>query len=341
MGTNREQSVWTAPHVGAEAAWVQELYADVVRPAGGLHAVIEVNGGIDDLRIDVFESAEVRAACPMDFDPAQLRAACASAARLISGFVLAEEERLDDAGTGRLIRVVLHAEHGAVLCYSVVPGQFVVGFAFGPATGEKDILLCDAPVVDAADRTMTHLVNALRQRLQLPAQDAGGWADDSALGVPLGVAADQVTSAEPAVNGDRNDPAVGHALLAVHHGDLHFVSRVNGRSPDLIVDCLAHPELRTPIGSITPQARRKFYIDLSAELFHTVVAQGRLVRSTIGSHLVRLVLDVEQGAVYYYYLPSGDYLVGVTLYQRQVNNADRKMSRLAAELPGHRAGVSV
>ena len=335
MSANREQWVWTAAHLGAEVTWVQQLCASVVRPTGGLHAVIEVNGGIDDLMIDVFESSEVRAACPVEFDAAEMRTACASAARLLTGFVLAEEERLDEAGTGRLIRVVLHAEHGAILCYAVVPGQFVVGFAFGQATGESGTLLCDLPTVDAADRAMTDLVNALRQRMQLPRQDAGGWADDSALDVPLGLTtASRVTSTETAVDGDRDDPALRPALRAVRHADLHFVSRVRGWSPDLVVDCFAHPELRTPIGSITPEARRKFYVDLSGQLSHTVATQGRLVRSTIGSHLVRLVLDVEQGAVYYYHLPTGDYLVGVTLYQRQVNSADRRMSWLAAQLPG-------
>jgi hypothetical protein len=48
--------------------------------------------------------------------------------------------------------------------------------------------------------------------------------------------------------------------------------------------------------------------------------------------LVRLVLDVLQGAVYYYSLSDKGFLVGVTLDQRQVDPTDWKMSILTNDI---------
>jgi hypothetical protein len=45
-----------------------------------------------------------------------------------------------------------------------------------------------------------------------------------------------------------------------------------------------------------------------------------------------LVLDVEQGAVIYYRLGVGDYLIGVTLNQERVGAADGKLASLATAL---------
>jgi hypothetical protein len=47
--------------------------------------------------------------------------------------------------------------------------------------------------------------------------------------------------------------------------------------------------------------------------------------------LVRVVLDVEQGAIYFYNLGDIGFLVGVTLDQQQVDPADWKMSLIANE----------
>jgi hypothetical protein len=40
-------------------------------------------------------------------------------------------------------------------------------------------------------------------------------------------------------------------------------------------------------------------------------------------------LDVELGAIFYYRLRVGDYLIGVTLDQEQVRAADEEMAKLA------------
>lgn len=332
MNTSHGQPhVWAAQHVGAEIERVRALFAAAVDPAGGVHALIEVNSGTEDLSFDVLDAPELAGHLPSQ-DPGELRAGCRSAARLVSSFTISKEERLDEAGTGRLIRTVLHGDGGAVLCYSVVPGQYLVGFVFGPATALPDTLLCDIPLVDAADRAMTRLVNQLRHRMELPPQDAGGWADDSALSAPADTGGQTASDRAHVYPNDTGGPEFDPLLELVDNADLHFVSRVRARNVDMTVDHFGHSELRVPTGLGTPDARRKFYLDLAQELFHAAAQQGRLVRSTVGGTLRRLVLDVEQGAVYFYRLTAGDYLVGVTLYQRQVNASDRKMSLLATRL---------
>lgn len=320
---------WQAPHVSPEADDVLELIRRFVHPAGGLHAIVEVSGGLDDVLVDVFDDPVTRSSFAVS-DPASLRSACRRAARQLCAFTQTEEERLDDAGTGRLIRVVLHGDRGAVLCYAVVPGQFVVGFVGGPAGWQPGSALSDNALVDPADRAMTALVNDLRRRVELPPQDAGGWTDDRDLvTAPTGTNAH--LDIEPNIDGDAQDSALPLLRSAVHHDDLHFLALVRNRELAVAADQFSHPRLRTPVGAILPSARRKFYCDLARELAYTASQQARLLRSIVGGSLLRLVLDVEQGAVYYY--PRDDaYLVGVTLYQRQVNRSDRKVALLIPQL---------
>jgi hypothetical protein len=55
--------------------------------------------------------------------------------------------------------------------------------------------------------------------------------------------------------------------------------------------------------------------------------------------LVRLVLDVKKGALYFYSLDREGFLLGVTLDQRQVDPTDRKLSELANRILVLRGGV--
>jgi hypothetical protein len=80
----------------------------------------------------------------------------------------------------------------------------------------------------------------------------------------------------------------------------------------------------------------------SRELRMSYVAHGRHVRALVGrldrrladldtGRLVRVVLDVERGALFYYHLGTVGFLVGVTLIQDRVDPTDWKMSDLANE----------
>ncbi|MDI1460605.1 hypothetical protein QEZ54_06480 [Catellatospora sp. KI3] len=103
----------------------------------------------------------------------------------------------------------------------------------------------------------------------------------------------------------------------------------------------------------TPQADCEFYVDLfdddalellatgdSAERRTNYMRHGRHIRHLITKLsdrlddletglLVRVVLDVEKGAIYHYNLPGLGFLIGVTLDQRKVDPTDWKLSDLA------------
>ena len=70
---------------------------------------------------------------------------------------------LEEVRTGRLIRVVLRTDAGAVLCCSVVPREHLVGF------------VPDVAAVWAADVELAELVTRLRARVSLGSQNPGGW----------------------------------------------------------------------------------------------------------------------------------------------------------------------
>ncbi|WP_018680872.1 hypothetical protein [Actinokineospora enzanensis] len=297
-----------APDPAAEAEppeW--ELCGELVA-ARLVQVITLISGGVADYHADDFDTAlpDVPAAAEgLD----RLRANCASAARLVSIFADTQEARLAEMGTGRLIRVVLHAEHGAIFCYQIVPGQYVVAFAFLDDAAAHTDPLTEHAAVNRVDREITTLVRGLRDRLGLPDQNPGGWAAPPSLPPQSGLAE------------------------SVRHGDLHLVARVRQGRDTEGHDCFDLPTMRQYLKVIDAGRRRAFYAEFAEAMFATVGQVGRLVRATVAGHLRRVVLDVEQGAVYYYRLGVGDYLTGVTLNQSEVSAADARLARLADELP--------
>jgi len=279
--------------------------------SGRLHLITQISSGVPDFVVDTFGERGPRVA-PEDLDA--LRASCHSAARLIATFTDAQDGRLEDVRTGRLIRVVLHADGGAVYCYAVVPGQNVVGFVFDDAAAHANHPLARQPAVNAADHAMTELVDRLRGLLGLPAQNAGGWSSEGHEAQLAG------------------DSAAELMESAVDTHDLHYVARLRTGQEPRVCEKLGDAAMRPYFRLITPANRRKFYDEEAIEIRQTVGQVGRLVRSTVGGTVHRLVLDVEQGAIYYYRLAVGDNLVGVTLNQEQVGATDGKLAALALRL---------
>jgi hypothetical protein len=97
----------------------------------------------------------------------------------------------------------------------------------------------------------------------------------------------------------------------------------------LSVDQLDHPQLGPYFQEISVTERRLFYQNVCRQFPITVRKLGRMASSVTGSKVERVVLDVEQGAIYYYRISPGEYLVGVTIDQRQVAQADDKIAEIA------------
>jgi hypothetical protein len=282
---------------------------------GLLHMITQISSGVANVTKDSFERSLPDVPGAVDGLDA-FRIACRSASRLVTTFAATQESRLEAAAAGRLIRTVLHADGGAIFCYSIVPGQYLVGLVF--LTPEERTKHTDTPLnklraVNTADHTMTSLTDTLRNRLGLPPQDAGGWTTEDQQ--PLFLAGTQ----------DLLQAAVGET-------DLHYVARVHAQRLVATADRFDDETLRPFFELVSRSARRKLYGDLATDMFNTVGQVSRLMRSTVSGVLSRAVLDVEQGAVFYYRLGVGDYLVGVTLNQKQVAASDNKMAALAQRL---------
>ncbi|SDD66876.1 hypothetical protein [Actinokineospora iranica] len=229
--------------------------------------------------------------------------------------------------TGRLIRTVLHAEEGALFCEAVVPARYVIGVA--PAGSADQVAVPDRRV-ERGDRVVSALVTRLRREQGLPSLNPGGFDTPAALRpAPPG-------TAEPylLVEDDTEETTRVARLCAaaVNPADLHHVSYWDQDVPLVSTDHFDAPELARFFTEVNPQFRRRFYERFGRSVGSLMNALNRTTNAAIGGKLLRVVLDVEMGAVYYYRLGFRRYLFGVTLDQTRVTMADNRLAALAGEI---------
>lgn len=330
-----------AEHLGEEFADTRAACRDVVRDGRAVHYLAHYTSAVFDFSVDVLGDPPR----PADALPgATRRDELRRLGRQLSFVINGIEQTLLEARTGGLIRTVLHTENGAVFCDSVVPRECVVGVVLSRPSGDP---LATIPEVAVGDRAVAGLATRLRERVRLPSLNPGGWetagpperASEGPAGArgyrraehqrgepsPVSTGTPHVWPARPGRHAER-------LVAAVRPDDLHFVAYCSQGNTEFTVDHLGHPSLFPFFTQITVDARRRFYRGFAAELGALASKLNRTVRTSLGGRLLRLVLDVEQGAVYYYQLGFDDYLVGVTIDQSRVSVADDRMSRLAAEL---------
>lgn len=243
------------------------------------------------------------------------------------------DRKLQEVRTGGLIRTVLHTEDGAAFCNSVVPKENVVGFVLDrPVMPALDGLLSHTADVQSADIAMVRLATYLRKQISLASSNPGGWetANDIDPMTATGSPAEPFVTSRARTD-ERAAPLTDACRQAVRSTDLHLVAYCVSGEVAYMADYLEHQSLGSFFTQITATARRQFYQEFSRELGELATTLGRTIRRVLGGLLVRMVLDVEQGAIYYYRLGTGTYLVGVTINQSRVSNADDQMSRLAFE----------
>ncbi|HEX4220765.1 MAG TPA: hypothetical protein VHZ97_00225 [Pseudonocardiaceae bacterium] len=237
---------------------------------------------------------------------------------------------LRDARTGGLIRTVLHTERAGVICQSVVPGEVVLGLCFDDSpTDTPDLLLTSAPEVRAADLALSGLVDRLRAVISLPSLNPGGWAsadDPTALELTRPAGPPEVWQADAGADSE----VLAACRAAVRPEDLQFVGHCAGGELLASVDQLGHPTLAPFFTQISVGARREFYRGFSERFGPLQTKLNRLLAGlTPSGLLLRVVLDVELGAIFCYRLGTDEYLVGVTVAQARVSRADQRMAELA------------
>ena len=307
----------------------------------GLHYLAQYGRGIRQFDIDVL-SAVAENDGPDGAE--QRRAGCRRIARKLSfQSTVHLDDWVADLQTGPLIRTVLETSAGAIYCDRVVPGTFLVGATV--AMGETPSPLLARPDVERSDSALALLISEIRRRLILSSQDLGGWeseqirerlrnAEREALAASV---AETITNrvVTPVVDGEwHQHPAVALCRDKIHPRDLHLVALFDEGTLVFSVDVFNDERILIDRpGTVTAAARRGRYQDKGLELPAYIRELARTARGVIGGPLQRAVLDVEQGAIYYRRLDNFRYVMGVTLFQDQVKQAENLLAEICSAWP--------
>jgi hypothetical protein len=144
-----------------------------------------------------------------------------------------------------------------------------------------------------------------------------------------------VRTTEVAGIGDESSAVLLACQEALKRATLHLVSRCTDGEIVFMADCFDDESLQPFFTQINADIRRKFYLAHAREIGSVATTLGRTMHTALGGGLVlRMVLDVEQGSIFYYRLRPGDYLVGVTVDPAKVSRADDEMARLTDTVTG-------
>jgi hypothetical protein len=313
-----------ASHVDVTFDEIRALCLSLIRQLPELHYLAHYTNGGYDFSYDVLATLPDPHAEPHIYERAGIQIANA-----VHGFDIA----LRQVRTGALIRTVAHAKRGMMMCNSVVPEEHVVAFTHDQtAVAVPDSVLADLAGARKVDTAIAQLVTVLRKQVSLGQQNPGSYistkpedrleGDDAGTG---GFAVFSAATPDP----DENLPLGEMLESRVSEDDLQFVAYCRGPRTEATADRLHHPQLGGYFHQISVAERRAFYEELCRELPGMVRQIGRMTSMIIGGRVDRLVLNVEQGAIYYYRTGLGEYVMGVTIVQDRVGVTDSKMSRIA------------
>ncbi len=235
-----------------------------------------------------------------------------------------------DLRTGALIRTVLRVPEGSVFLYLIEPGVHVFGVT-------RSVDRFDRVGLDVAAS-----VQGLRRMVRFAPLEYGAWPkrlkalshplsvrslSGPADSVPVSVGADYVYRPQ-----DVPDGVDTKLRAALGVAGLHYVAYYDGAAAPYCLDIFQHPALARHFRGPTPTGRRYLFGRLGQTMPDIVARMNESVRAVMRGEVVQLVLDVEQGALYITALPGERFLVGATLDQSKVTDADESMAELGTLL---------
>jgi len=312
-------------HAGAAYDEDVSVAGDAIAEDGGLSYIAHFTNGILDFAI------ARPTALASDSSPSTGRGAGVAferAGRHFNFMVTHFDNSCRQLESGPLIRVVAQGETGAVYHYLKFPGQNLFGITLD--SSEKAVV--------RADRQMAAVSEAATARLGVQSLDWGGFRVRHSLSgkdeYEGGDSSEskQVTYLQPSDSDFRASPQARLFAEALHPDHLHYVAIFRKGRVAVGADIFEDRALAPFFQKATPELRRVGY----GELLRQVELQSdrlRQILETIRSRrLIRLVLDVAQGAIYFMPLGEDDCLVGVTLNQGQVDRADAEFRALYTHL---------
>ncbi|MBT8226332.1 MAG: hypothetical protein HKP61_19355 [Dactylosporangium sp.] len=114
--------------------------------------------------------------------------------------------------------------------------------------------------------------------------------------------------------------------------DLHFVAYSVDGECRFYLDVLEDSNVDRFFDQVTPETRREHYLQQARYLHRLMTGLNASFREIDAGILIRVVLDVERGALYYYWIDDRRFMTGVTLDQEMVDAADRKMVHVVDEV---------
>jgi hypothetical protein len=111
--------------------------------------------------------------------------------------------------------------------------------------------------------------------------------------------------------------------------DVHFLGYYVAGKCRFHIDTLDDGTLSRFLRGVNREVRRSVYERAGRQLSWVMDELNTYTKKLDGGILIRTILDVEQGALYYYWIGDGVYLTAVTMDQSKVLDADEKLRRLA------------
>ncbi|HEX6683578.1 MAG TPA: hypothetical protein VF062_12325 [Candidatus Limnocylindrales bacterium] len=141
----------------------------------------------------------------------------------------------------------------------------------------------------------------------------------------------------PSFRSGAHAPLIDTIIAHLDIKDLQYLAYFVDRACVMTLDLLDHPQLGRFHEVTEPWQRREEYLKQGKALHDLLQRLNDDLRPLNTGELIRLVLDVERGAIYYYLVTndSGRYVVGVTLDQHKVHVADQKMALLVDDIRVH------
>ncbi|MEU4569348.1 hypothetical protein [Micromonospora sp. NPDC023956] len=349
----RRVDVTLGTHLGDRRPPALRFCEELMDEVGSISHLARYRTGTCDFALDAWEPVGPRGPLGLTADERQL------IGRDVTHVMTELDDQLRPAGSGDLVRLLLHTDRGALFSLSVLREQFLV--ALGWSSGTPDQLPPQDPAVRAADIELAGLANRLREAVSQQPTDYGGWLGLHEQVLSSGIRdirPSSVTSAIPPPRETPPDPGssvgvppVPRPVLSSRLGrstpdlaatcrrhvsveDLHYVAVCRAGRVEATEDVLDDPRLVRFFDDVTPQRRRHFYALLGQRVDVHLRTLVRATHLALGSRVRRLVLDVEQGALFCYPVGLDRYLLAITLDQHLVWAADDRAAQLARRLGG-------
>ncbi|MEU0520617.1 hypothetical protein [Streptosporangium sp. NPDC006007] len=285
--------------------------ANILVDTSGPHVVAHFEGGYHDFTVDILNEPR----CPTLVAAETPEGVREGYERSFRQLILSADRldrKLAVLQTGELMRTVLETEQGTVYSGRIRPGQYVTGS------------VAAVPNAQVMDERLSGLVTAVRTQLYgLPDEQPGG----SPVRTPAEPSKVTVFSRNgTALNGERLEMVKAACDGHLHEDDLQYLAAFSGWKFAYSADLFGAERLSNWFNGMSQDQRRDHYERLGPELGPELAQLRRSIRRLVGGELRRFVLDVQAGAVYVHPTGrSGDFLLGVTMNQAAVLNAENRM----------------